>query len=231
MTKLKDLEDDEPGFLRRNLVMIALISALLGGGAYAATHFKPSKSSAKKKMDMVMVTPIAPPPPSPPPPPPPKEEPPPPEEKEEEEMAPEEEPPPDAQDKPVDKPADEPLGTAITGNGPGDGLGIGGGSGGRGGIGGTGGKAYSERGRWQGKFARSIQDILSSHPDLKFAKGSVPIRVWLDDSGRVTSVVLNGTTGNAAYDDTLKSRALVGQVLEPAPPGTPMPVILRFTGR
>jgi protein TonB len=230
MTKLKDLEDDEPGFFRRNLVMIVLISALLGGGAYAATHFKPSKSSPKKKMDMVMVMPIAPPPP-PPPPLPPKEEPPPPEEKEEEEMAAEEEPPPDAQDKPADKPSEEPLGTAITGNGPGDGLGIGGGIGGRGGIGGTGGKAYSERGRWQGKFARSIQDILSSHPDLKFAKGSFPIRVWLDESGRVTSVVLNGTTGNAAYDETLKNRALASRVLEPAPPGTVMPVILRFTGR
>ena len=145
-------------------------------------------------------------------------------------MAAEVEPPPDAQDKPADKPADEPIGTAIAG-GDGSGLGLGGGIGGTG-IGGTGnGRAYSERGRWQGKFGRAIQDILSRNSDLKFAKGSVPFRVWLDDSGRITRVVLNGSTGNAEHDDMLKNRALVGQVLEPAPPGTPMPVIMRFNGR
>lgn len=146
-------------------------------------------------------------------------------------MAAEEEPPPDAQDKPSDKPADEPIGTALTGGDGTSGLGSGGGIGGMG-IGGNGkGRSYSERGRWQGKFGRGVQEILSRHAGLKFAKGSVPFRVWLDDSGRITRVVLNGSTGNPEHDDMLKNRALVGQVLEPAPPGTPMPVIMRFNGR
>ena len=223
-------DDDEPGFLRRHLVMIILGLIALGGGGYFAFNYKPSKDTkSKKKMDMVMVMPVLAPPPPPPPPPPPKEEPPPEEEKEEE-MAAEEEPPPDAQDKPADKPADEPIGTAIAG-GDGSGLGLGGGIGGNG-IGGTGtGRGYSERGRWQGKFGRGVQEILSRHAGLKFAKGSVPFRVWLDDSGRITRVVLNGSTGNPEHDDMLKNRALVGQVLEPAPPGTPMPVIMRFNSR
>lgn len=210
------------------MIILGLIA--LGGGGYFAVNYKPSKDTkSKKKMDMVMVMPVLAPPPPPPPPPPPKEEPPPEEEKEEE-MAAEEEPPPDAQNKPDDKPADEPIGTAIAG-GDGSGLGLGGGIGGNG-IGGTGtGRGYSERGRWQGKFGRGVQEILSRHAGLKFAKGSVPFRVWLDDSGRITRVVLNGSTGNPEHDDMLKNRALVGQVLEPAPPGTPMPVIMRFNGR
>ncbi len=145
-------------------------------------------------------------------------------------MAAEEEPPPDAQDKPADKPAEEALGTALTGGDGTSGLGSGNG-GGNGMIGGTGGRNYSERGRWQGKFGRAIQDILSRNPELKFAKGSVPFRVWLDESGRITRVTLNGTTGNSSQDEVLRSKALVGQVLEPAPPGTPMPVIMRFSGR
>lgn len=228
----RDLQDDdEPGFLRRNLGMIIFGLLVFGGGGYYFATAKPSKASApKKKLDMVMVMPVMPPPPPPPPPPPKQEEPPPPEEKEEE-MAAEEEPPPDAQDKPSDKPADEPIGTALTGGDGTSGLGTGGGIGGMG-IGGTGnGRGYSERGRWQGKFGRGVQEILSRHAGLKFAKGSVPFRVWLDESGRITRVVLNGSTGNPEHDDMLKNRALVGQVLEPAPPGTPMPVIMRFNGR
>lgn len=223
-------DDDEPGFLRRNLGMIIFGLLALGGGGYYFATAKPSKASApKKKLDMVMIMPVMPPPPPPPPPPPKQEEPPPPEEKEEE-VAAEEEPPPDA-DKPADKPADEPIGTALTGGDGSSGLGAGGGIGGMG-IGGSGnGRGYSERGRWQGKFGRSVQEILSRHAGLKFAKGSVPFRVWLDDSGRITRVVLNGSTGNSEHDDMLKNRALVGQVLEPAPPGTPMPVIMRFYGR
>lgn len=224
------IDDDEPGFFRRNIVMIILAVLALGGGGYLYANHKPSKATKSKKLDMVMVMPVvAPPPPPPPPPPPKKEEPPPEEDKKEEEMAPEEEPPPDTPAK-VDKPAEEAIGTAIAG-GDGSGLGLGTGSGIGGGTQGIGGKSYSARAVWQGKFSRTIQDLLARNQELKFAKGSVTFRMWLDESGRVTRVALNGTTGSPQMDDVLRSRALTGQVLEPAPPGTPMPVIMRFNGR
>lgn len=225
------MDDDEPGFFQRFKVIIIAGALALGAGGWYLMNKKPGKSAPKKKMEMVMIMPVMPPPP-PPPPPPPKPPEPEPEEKEEveEEVAAEEEPPPDApQDKPADKPADEPIGTAI-GGGDGSGLGVGGGMGGGGG-GGIGGKSYSARGVWQGKFARDIVAALNRVPELKKAKGSFPIRIWLSESGRIDRVVLNGTTGDAQADEALRNRALTGQMFEAAPAGTPNPVIIRYTAR
>lgn len=229
-THLEDEDDDEPGFFQRHKVVLIVSVLVLGIGGWFYANHKPSKSAPKRKMDVVMVMPvIAPPPPPPPPPPPKQEEPPPPDEKE---VAAEEEPPPDAPEaKPAEAaPADEPLGTAIAG-GDGSGLGLGGGKGGSGMIGGHGGKSYSDRARWQGRFSRQLQALFQQDPVLKFAKGSVPIRVWLDESGRIIRVSLIGSTGDSSQDNALRQKALVGRMTEPAPPGTPMPVKLRFSAR
>lgn len=224
-------DEEEPGFFQKHKLMLIVGALALGAGGWFFMGSKPSKSAPKKKMDMVMIMPVLPPPPPPPPPPPKPPEPEPEEKKVEEEVAAEEEPPPDAPaDKPSDKPADEPIGTAIAG-GDGNGLGLGGGGGGGGGGMIGGGKSYSERGRWQGKFSREIADALRRTPELKKAKANFPIRVWLDDTGRVTRVVLNGSTGDAKQDEALKNRALTGQMFEAPPAGTPMPVKLLFTAR
>lgn len=220
-------DDDEPGFFQRYKIMLIVGVLALGGGGYFYANHKPSKSTPKKKLDMVMVMPVMPPPPPPPPPPPKPPEPEPEEKEEEEEVAAEEEPPPDAPpDKPADKPADEPIGTAISG-GDGSGLGLGGGMGGGGGGGGIGGKSYSARGIWQGQFIRGVQAILQRTPELKHARANFPFRVWLDDSGRITRVVLEGTTGDAKQDEAMRN-ALVGQMQPPPVAGTPMPVKIAF---
>lgn len=84
--------------------------------------------------------------------------------------------------------------------------------------------------RWQGQFHHGVQDILQSSPELGRAGGSVLCRLWLDESGRITRVVPDGSTASAA-DVALLQTALVGRQLDPAPPGTPMPVHMMFTAQ
>ncbi len=228
--KPTDIEDeDEPGFFKRNLVMLILGGLVLTGGGYMYLNHKPSKSKPQKKFDMVMVMPVIPPPP---PPPPPKEEPPP-EEKEEEmvEQAPEEiaEKP---EEKPSDEPKDEPLGTAIAG-GDGSGLAIGGGSGGRGMIGGSSGRKGGTKWGWYaGAVQNRISEALRSNKVTRRASAVITVRIWPDATGRITKVTLGSSTGDPAMDDAIKNQVLVGLVLnEPPPSDMPLPINLRITAR
>ncbi len=231
--KHTDIEDeDEPGFFKRNLVVIILGGLVFAGGGYAYTHYKPTKSVPKKKLDMVMVMPVIPPPP-PPPPPPPKEEPPPPEEKEEEmiEQAPEEiaEKP---DDKPADEPKDDPIGTAIAG-GDGSGLALGGGGGGgRGMIGGGTGKGGSRWGWYAGTVQSRIAEALRTHPLTRRAGFTNIVKIWSDPTGRITRVKLSSSTGDRAVDTAIENEVLNGLVLsEPPPDDMPMPINLRLSAR
>jgi len=229
--KPTDIEDDEPGFFKRNLVMLIIGGLALTGGGYAYLNYKPGKKSSHKKLDMVMVMPVIPPPP-PPPPPPPKEEPPPPEEKEEAmiEQAPEEiAKKPD--DKPADKPADEPLGTAIGGGDGSGGLGVGGGGGG-GMIGGGGGKGGTKWGWYAGTVQSRIAEALRNHPLTRRAGFSNVVKVWADATGRITRVRLSSSTGDKAVDNAIENEVLNGLVLsEPPPDDLPMPINLRLSAR
>lgn len=224
-------EEEEPSFFSRHRLWI-LGGLVVAAGLGVSTLGKSKKTSrVQRRPEVVMIMPVIPPPVPPPPPPPQKVEPPP--EQQEKEVAAEEEPPPDAPENkaPEAKPSEEALGTAIAG-GDGSGLGLGGGGGGAGMIGGgSGGKTYSERGRWQSRFSRQLQELLQNDPILKFAKGSVVLRVWLDEAGRITRVALGGSTGDSSQDQALRQSALVGRLIEPAPTGTPMPVKLRFSAR
>lgn len=223
-----DLDDeDEPGFFRRNLVLIIVGSLVLAGAGYFAMNSKPSKETKpKKKMEMVMVMPILPPPPPPPPPPPKKEEPPP-EEKTEEKMEQPEEEPAEKPDNKPDAPKDEPLGTALTGNGPGDGLSIGGGSGGRGGMGGIGGKTGSGWGWYQGVVKSRIESALRQNNTTKSAEGSVIVKIWLDSTGRISKAVLSDSTGDPTVDKAIQS-ALSGLNLNELPPDPPKPMPMKL---
>lgn len=225
-------EDDEPGFLRRNLVMLILGGLVLAVGGYLAANRTPSKSTPKKKMEMVMISIPPTPPPPPPPPPPQKKEPEP--EPEKEEMVAQEEVKPDEQkpdDKPLDKPADEPLGTAL-GGGDGNGLGLGGGSGGGMIGGGGGGKGGSRWGWYAGQVQNRIADALRSHPLTRKAGFSNVVKVWSDAAGRITRVKLSSSTGDKAVDAAIENEVLRGLVLnEPPPSDLPMPISLRLSAR
>ncbi|MDI1315357.1 TonB C-terminal domain-containing protein [Prosthecobacter sp.] len=230
--KPTDFEDEnEPGFFKRNLVMLIIGGIALGGSGYMLTNYKPSKSAPKKKLDMVMIMPVLPPPP-PPPPPPPKEEPPPPEEKEEQMI---EQPPEEIADKPDDKPADEPkdepLGTAIAG-GDGSGLGIGSGGGNRGMIGGGKGNGGSKWGWYAGTVQTRIAEALRKHPLTRRAGFSNVVKIWSDSTGRIIRVRLSSSTGDRAVDSAIENEVLNGLVLnEPPPDDMPMPINLRLSAR
>jgi outer membrane biosynthesis protein TonB len=232
--KPTDIEDeDEPGFFKKNLVMIIIGGIALAGGGYMYANYKPSKATSKKKLDMVMVMPVMPPPPPPPPPPPKKEEPPPEEEKEEKmiEQAPEEiaEKP---EDKPADEPKDEPLGTALTGGDGSSGLGVGGGGGGRGMIGGGGGKGGTKWGWYAGSVQSRIADALRNHPLTKRAGFTNTVKIWADSTGRINRVRLGVSTGDRSLDNAIENEVLNGLVLnEPPPDDMPMPINLRVIAR
>lgn len=232
--KPTDIEDeDEPGFFKRNLVMIIIGGIAFTGGGYMYFNYKPSKSAPKKKLDMVMVMPVIPPPP-PPPPPPKKEEPPPEEEKEEKMIEQEPEPTPDKpEDKPADEPKDEPLGTALTGGDGSSGLGSGSGGGGRGMIGGSGGRKGATRWGWYaGQVQNRIAEALRSNKVTRNASTTITVRIWPDASGRINKVTLGNSTGNPAVDDAIKNQVLSGLVLnEPPPADMPLPINLRITAR
>jgi protein TonB len=226
-------DEDEPGFLKRNLVTILLGGLALAGGGYFYLNHKPSKAAPKKKMDMVMVS-IAMPPPPPPPPPPPKKEEPPPEEEKEEEMIeqPQEEIAEKPDDKPADEPKDEPLGTALTGGDGSSGLGVGGGGGGRGMIGGGSGRGGSKWGWYAGTVQNRIADALRKHPLTKRAGFTNTVKVWADNTGRINRVRLGSSTGDRALDTAIENEVLSGLVLnEPPPDDMPMPINLRLTAR
>ncbi len=229
--KPTDIEDEhEPGFFKRNLLLLIIGGLVFAGVGYIYANHKPGKTTTKKKMDMVMVMPVIPPPPPPPPPPLPKEEPPPEKEEEMIEQAPEEiaEKP---DDKPADKPSDEPLGTAISG-GDGSGLALGGGGGGRGSIGGGTGKGGSKWGWYAGTVQTRIAEALRSHPLLRHAGFTNIIKIWCDTTGRITRVKLNSSTGDRAVDTAIENEALNGLVLsEPPPDDMPMPINLRLSAR
>lgn len=233
--KPTDIEDeDEPGFFKKNLVMIIIGGIAFAGGGYMYFNYKPSKAAPKKKLDMVMVMPVIPPPPPPPPPPPKKEEPPPEEEKEEKMIEQEPEPTPDKpEDKPADEPKDEPLGTALTGGDGSSGLGAGSGSGGRGMIGGNGGRKGATRWGWYaGQVQNRISEALRSNKVTRNASATITVRIWPDATGRINKVTLGSSTGNTAVDDAIKNEVLTGLVLnEPPPSDMPLPINLRISAR
>lgn len=139
---------------------------------------------------------------------------------------PEEEPPEKPDNKP-DAPKDEPLGTALVGNGPGDGLSIGSGGGGRSGIGGSGSKAGSGWGWYQGVVKNRIESALGRNTTTKTADGSVIVQIWLDPTGRITKAALNGSIGDPAVDTAIQD-VLSGLDLNELPPDPPKPMPMKL---
>lgn len=131
-------------------------------------------------------------------------------------------------DKPPDAPA--PIGTGITGPGN-DGFNLGGGSG-SGGFGGNGqgGGGGSRFGWYAGKVQSRIADALRRNNRTRTASMDLKVRIWPDESGRVTRAQLSGSTGDPALDQVIRDQVLTGLQLDEAPPqGMRLPIVLRLS--
>ena len=136
---------------------------------------------------------------------------------------------PDEQPQEQDTPQ---IGTSIQGPGAGS-MQLGRGD--KGNVFGNKGGQESPRAKWS-RYATQVQsrmtESLRNNPKTRKASMRVELRVWVDNTGRVTKVVLNGSTGDAALDGTLKNEVFPGlQISEPPPDGMPMPIVMRVTGR
>lgn len=145
----------------------------------------------------------------------------------------EDEPPPE--DSPPDEPPPgEALGTAIAGDGPPDGFGLGGpgGNGGRGGLG-TGAGGSGRKGNKYSYYANQvglrIKEALAANRKTNRASfGPTNVRVWTDASG-ISRLKLARSTGNPATDKEIEEE-LTGMRLPIAlPEGMPQPLVLRLS--
>jgi hypothetical protein len=87
---------------------------------------------------------------------------------------------------------------------------------------------------WGGYAAQvqsGIKEALLQNNKTKTASISgVVIRIWVDNTARVTRAQLVGTTGNPSLDSAITDKVLTGlQLKEPPPADMPMPIVLRLT--
>ena len=58
------------------------------------------------------------------------------------------------------------------------------------------------------------------------------VRVWLDETGRVSKVSLSKSTGDPSLDAALKSEVFNGISMSESPPqGMPMPIVMHFSAK
>ena len=125
-------------------------------------------------------------------------------------------------------PKDEPpLGTGIKGDGSGDSFGLGSGNGtGRIGGGGEG----SKWGWYANQVQSRIQQALQQNRKTRTANMSIKVRVWPDQTGRISRAQLAGSTGDPSLDSALRDEVLNGlQLNHPPPADMPSPITLRLT--
>lgn len=146
------------------------------------------------------------------------------------------------EDKPVEKPADDPVKDAkneeppgplsldAKATGPGDLFNLGskvGGSpyGGRGGGG--------SRWGWYASIVQTqIEAALRGNEKTKHAVMQLQLRLWADNTGRISRVELVNSSGNAEIDAAVRNEIIGSLTLrEPPPNDMPMPVVIRATAR
>jgi len=221
-------DSNEPRRGARNAGVAAGVLVLFGAVAYLL--FSGNDTPPPRQVRDLTVVKIMPPPPPPPPPPPQM-----PEQKMIEQpkmVEPEIKPP----EKPNDQPPKDakndqppgPLSLDAKAVGPGDLFQLGGHPGGSpfGGGGGT-------RWGWYASIVQSqVESALRSNEKTRNAQMQVQIRIWADDSGRVTRVQVTPSTGDAALDAAVRDEVLGNLVLrQPPPKDMPMPMVLRVSER
>jgi TonB family protein len=221
-------EGDDGFFARHRAKIIVAVFAALAGGAFF--FMKSGKSaSAPQRAPERMVSISLPPLPKPPPPPPPKVQPPPPKEEKMVQETAAEEKPKEAAPKPPE-PAPAPLGTGVKGDGPGI-AGLGSSGNGSGGFGGGGGGGGSKWGWYAGKVQARVAEALRRDSHTKSASMQVQVRIWPDNTGRITKAKLDRSTGDRNLDAELERVLTSIQLTEPPPTGLPLPIVMRLTAR
>ncbi|HEY4041453.1 MAG TPA: hypothetical protein VGM32_06370 [Rhodopila sp.] len=222
-------EGDRRSFLRYG-ASIAVFALLLGSGIYLFVG-RDDQPPPRQVRELTIVN-IVP----PPPPPPPQKLP---EQKmiEQPKMAEQE----FKEDKPVEKPKDEPAKDAKNDEppgplsldakavGPGDLFNLGGNPGGSPYGGGGGGSRWG----WYGSIVTAqVESALRTNPKTRHVVTAAQIRLWVDNSGRVTRVVLTPSTGDPEVDAAIRNEVLGGLTLrEPPPRDMPMPIVTRWTAQ
>lgn len=88
------------------------------------------------------------------------------------------------------------------------------------------------RSAYAGQVKSRIQQALESNPRTRKAGMTLEIRVWPDETGRITRAKLANSTGDPSLDALIRDEILTGlQISQPPPEGMPTPVIMRITAR
>jgi hypothetical protein len=216
-----DVEEEKTAFQKYRLPVIAGIILATGIG-FVAKSLSGKSGGPPPKQEVMMVTTVAqptPPPPAPTPPPPPMEV-------KKEEMIVEKK----IEDAPPD-PTPQ-VETALKGGGntgmvlkSGNGSGIF-----------TNRKTVNEEAMRRSAYATQvksrIEQALKGNPRTRKAGMTIEIRVWPDETGRITRAKLANSTGDKDLDDIIQNQVLTGlQISQPPPEGMPTPIIMRITAR
>ena len=216
-----DVEEEKTAFQKYRLPIIAGIILATGIG-FVAKSLSGKSSAPPPKQEVMMVTTVAqptPPPPAPTPPPPPMEV-------KKEEMIVEEK-----QEEATPDPTPQ-IETALKGGGN-TGMVL---------KSGNGNGAFAQRSTanaeamrrsaYAGKVKSRIQQALESNARTRKAGMTIEVRVWPDETGRITRAKLSSSTGDSALDALIRDEILTGiQISEPPPAGMPTPIIMRITAR
>ena len=205
---------------------VALVVLVVGGVIYMMMHFL--QNTAKPKKAVQEITLLQPPPP--PPPPPPEVQPPEPEIQEEVKIDEQEPLPDELPETPTDEaPPGEQLGLDAEGGAGSDGFGLLGNKGGRSLLGGGGGGKFAW---YAGILQQDLGSKLNELEQMRKAKYSIRVKLWIDGGGKIERFELMGSTGNRQVDETLKvALADLGQVREAPPQDMPQPIRVRISSR
>lgn len=230
-------EDDELGFYRRYRYLIWLgVAILLIAPITLAIKMFSTKESTTKAAPITFVK-LLPPVSTPTPPPPQPQSTPPPQQQmiEQKQMVEPETKPLHPDEKPKETNKKEappgPLGVNAKGEGQSDAFGLVGRSGGNGLLNGGGGGGGTRFGWYAAQVQARIEEALRQNNQTRSASiAGVRIRIWADNTGRVTRAQLIGSTGDPAIDSAITNEVLTGLQLKEAPPSDmPMPIVLRVT--
>jgi periplasmic protein TonB len=215
-----DDEDDGPTGFRKYRAPIIVGVLTAAGIAFAAMALSKKDTGQVQAQEVTQVRLMLPPLPPPPPPPPP------PEAAKEEKMIEEkeeEEAPPDPSPQ---------VDTAVKGPGAG-GMQIKAGN--------SAGffanrKSVDEAARARSAYAMAaksrIMDALRSNPRTRKASLRIDIRIWPDQTGRITKASIAASSGDTALDATIRDEILTGlQLSTPPPAGMPTPIVMRVIAR
>jgi periplasmic protein TonB len=218
------MDDRKPAWMRWGGVALGLVVAVL-----IAWWLKSVLVSDKpaRKPTLQQITLVRPPPP---PPKPPEQKPPEPEVRNEVKL---DQPTPEPQQADAPPPGAD-LGVDADGSGSGDGFGLVGKKGAGDLIGGGGGgnpwRRYDEL--LNEAVSSAFQQALARDKVLKDKNYKVIVKVWIDDSGKVTRTALVDSTGDARADEVLKEALRDMRVLRESPPADmPQPVKIKVTSR